>query len=210
MSDLTLSYPVRTLENQELLSAGTALTAETLNALISSKSVTHKKAPLLRHGTVKRDILEFVGIPPFETIYCTKEKITCLFEDLDAINIELPVLEAMDYFKQSDFYTYRHFLMVYAISTLLAKDLIPGYEDRIRLAKIGPTHDIGKSCVPIEVLKKTTPLTRAEKAMLDNHCLAGYVLLSYYLGDPGGVPSEGCHPRRVSDAYKRQAGLSYT
>ena len=70
-------------------------------------------------------------------------------------------------------------LTVLVLTTLLAPDLIPDSQDRMREAFASPIHDIGKICVPLEILKKDTPLTLAERRHLEHHTLAGAVLLTY-------------------------------
>jgi HD-GYP domain-containing protein (c-di-GMP phosphodiesterase class II) len=100
--------------------------------------------------------------------------------------------------------------MVFVLSTLLAKDLIPDYQECIRLSATGPTHDIGKICVPLPILKKTTPLTRAERSFIEHHATAGYVLLSYYYKDIQHLACKVAldhHERRDRSGYPRAIAL---
>ena len=181
MPRLTLQYPIRTLDNQLLFPPGTFLTKDTLDAVIySHKAYSYQTYPLLLYGSVKEDCLNFLSNPPYETIFSDKKQINDLLNVLEAVHLSIPVLQSLDYFKKDDFYTYAHILMVFALSTLLAKELIPDYQECIRLSATGPTHDIGKICVPLHILKKTTPLTKTERGFIEHHAAAGYVLLSYY------------------------------
>jgi len=181
MLRLTLQYPICTLDNQLLFPPGTFLTKETLDAVIySHRAYSYHTYPLLLYGSVKEDCLNFLSNPPYETIFSDKKQINDLLNVLEAVHLSIPVLQSLDYFKKDDFYTYAHILMVFALSTLLAKELIPDYEECIRLSATGPTHDIGKICVPLHILKKTTPLTKTERGFIEHHAAAGYVLLSYY------------------------------
>jgi HD-GYP domain-containing protein (c-di-GMP phosphodiesterase class II) len=123
---------------------------------------------------------------------------------LDTISLPVPVLQALDYFKQYDLYTYAHILMVFALSRLLAKDLIPDDRECIRLSATGPTHDIGKLCVPLPILRKATPLTRAEHDYLQHHSAAGYVLLGCYYKN---VRHLAC--RVALDHHERRDGSGY-
>ena len=68
----------------------------------------------------------------------------------------------------------------------------------------GPTHDFGKINIPLQVLKKTDPLTRTERSILEHHSLAGYVLLSYYLQDIHGFAF-----RVARDHHERNDGSGY-
>jgi HD-GYP domain-containing protein (c-di-GMP phosphodiesterase class II) len=96
--------------------------------------------------------------------------------------------------------------MVFALSTLLAKDLIPDYQECIQLSATGPTHDIGKICVPLHILKKTTPLTKTERGFIEHHAAASYVLLSYYYKDRQHLACKVAldhHERRDGSGYPR-------
>ena len=112
----------------------------------------------------------------------------------------------MDYFREKDFHTYRHMLIISALSTLIIHEIDPKNSHLLSegLAHFGPSHDIGKITVPIEILLKKTPLTRGEHDILTNHALAGYVLLSYYLKD------EQCYASLIArDHHERKNKSGY-
>jgi len=207
MPGLTLQHPIRTLDNQLLFPAGTLLTEETLNAVIDShRADSYQTSPLLLYGSVKGDCLNFLGSPPYTQIFSDKKQIHDLLNLIETVRFSIPILQSLDYFKQHDLFTYTHVLMVFALSTLLAKDLIPDYQECIRLSTTGPTHDIGKICVPLPVLRKTTPLTKRERSFLEYHASAGYVLLSYYFKDIQYLACKVAldhHERRDGSGYPR-------
>ena len=184
MLGVLLQHPIRTLDDQLLFRAGTLLTKETLDVLIdSARSYSYPTVPLLLYGSVKEDFLDFLSTSPFVTIFSDQKQINDLLSLFETVHFPIPVLQPLDYFKEHDFYTYAHVLMVFALSTLLAKDLIPDYQECIQLSATGPTHDTGKICVPLHILKKTAPLTKTERSFLEHHAAAGCVLLSYYYQD---------------------------
>ena len=207
MPRLTLQHPIRTLDNQPLFSAGALLTKETLDAVIAShRAERYQTCSLLSYGSVKEDCLSFLSIPPYTTIFSGKEQINGLLNLLETVHFSIPVLQSLDYFKQHDLYTYSHVLMVFVLSTLLAKDLIPDYQERVQLSATGPTHDIGKVCVPLQILKKTTPLTKTERSFLEHHAAAGYALLGYYYKNTQHLACEVAldhHERRDGSGYPR-------
>lgn len=207
MSYLTLLHPVNTLENHLLLPAGSVLSAEILDELISlNKATSQQTFSILQHGSVKQDLLYFISSPSYNVIFSEPEKIVGILNFIVSINLAIPFLQSLDYFKQHDFYTYRHILTVFALCTLLANDLMPDYQGRIQEAEAGPTHDFGKICVPISILKKSTPLTRTEKSILEHHSAAGYVLISYYLRDPKNISATVArdhHERKDGSGYPR-------
>lgn len=207
MSVLTLLYPVHTLDNRLLLPAGTVLSEETLDELISSSSTTsHETYCLLRYGSVKEDLLKFLSQPPYQGIFTDQQQISHLMNLTEGVHIVHPVLESLDYFRQQDLYTYRHILIVFALSTLLAEDLVSDYEIRIQEAAAGPSHDFGKVCVPIDILRKSDALTRTERGVLEHHSAAGYVLLSYYHQDTQNLTAKVArdhHERKDASGYPR-------
>jgi HD-GYP domain-containing protein (c-di-GMP phosphodiesterase class II) len=206
MPGLILQHPIRTLDNQLLFPAGTLLTEETLGAVIDShRAASYQTYPLLLYGSIQEDCLDFLSFPPCATIFQDRKQIDGLFNLLETVRFPIPILQSLDYFKQRDLFTYTHVLMVFALSTLLAKDLIPE-EESIRLSATGPTHDIGKMCVPLNILRKTTPLTRTERSFLEHHTAAGYGLLSYYYKNFRYLASAVAldhHERRDGSGYPR-------
>jgi HD-GYP domain-containing protein (c-di-GMP phosphodiesterase class II) len=206
MPGLTLQHPIHTLDNQLLFPSRALMTEETLNAVIDSHRVEYQTYPLLLYGSVREDCLNFLSKPPYTAIFQDKKQIHDLMNLIETVRFFIPILQSLDYFREHDLYTYTHVLMVFALSTLLAKDLIPDYHEYIRLSATGPTHDTGKICVPLNILKKTTPLTKTERGFLEHHAVAGYVLLSYYYKNTQHLACKVAfdhHERRDSSGYPR-------
>ena len=207
MSKIKLLHPVHTLDNLLLLPAGTVLSDETLGALLSSSETTVDKSyPLLAHGSVKEDLLNFLVSPPYHVIFDKLDQIANVINIMETANFALPILQSLDYFKLHDFYTYRHILVVFSLTVLMARDIFPSYRDLIQVIEAGPTHDFGKICIPLEILKKSDPLTLAERSILEHHAAAGFVLLSYYLRDtrnPAARVARDHHERRDCSGYPR-------
>jgi len=205
MPDLKLLYPVHTLDNKLLLPAGSVLSEDTLNSLISSNTDSpYQECSLLEYGSIKEDMLQFLMEPPYDVIFSGEQEISNLLIVIEKIKLILPVLHSLDYFKQHDFYTYRHILMVFALSTLLYIDLLSDSAEQLKGIAAGPTHDIGKICIPLNVLKKTTPVTKTELNKLKHHAIAGYVLLSYYLRDADHLLA-----RVARDHHEKRDGSGY-
>ena len=204
MPGLTLRHPIRTLDHQLLLPPGAVVTQETIDALIDFRRVDpYPSYSLLSYGSIKEDFLDFLSTPPYETIFLDKDRVDVL-KLLETTHFPIPILQSLDHFKQHDFHTYSHILMVFALSSLLARDLLADDEQCVRLFATGPTHDIGKVCVPLSILKKRTPLTQAERNFLEHHAAASYVLLSYYYQDTQHL---AC--RIALDHHERRDGSGY-
>ncbi|NIO48495.1 MAG: HD domain-containing protein [Candidatus Aminicenantes bacterium] len=204
MNTAKLDYPVHTLDNRLLLPAGKLLTSEALDELIATnKGTSYKTLPFLEYGTVYQDILRLLQKPPYHVIF-DELKSEIVLNLMKKINFIPPVLESLDYFKENDFYTYRHTLMVFAMSTIMARDLLEKSEDWIMEAMAGTIHDYGKICVPLQILEKSDPLTRTDRSILEHHTLAGFVLLSYFLQDRRSIAAQVArehHERRDGSGY---------
>ena len=205
MTDVVLSYPVFTLEDEQLLPAGTRLTPEVLDEIASAgKAPEAPHIRMLDHAMVADDLRRFCAQPPYDVIFADKEQLKILFQQMARLKLSRPLIDYLDYFRVEDFYTYQHTLTVFALSMLLALVLESDTETAVREAIGAPTHDFGKLCVPMPVLKKSEPLTLPEREQLEHHVLAGHVLLTYYTGNPlnpAAVAARDHHERRDASGY---------
>ena len=203
--ELTLQYPVHTLDGRLLLPAGTVLTGEVMKELASAgKDMQFQTHSLLEYGRVVKDIMGFLENPPYNTIFRDDELIIDLLQIMGRVRLALPALQSLDYFVHNDYYTYRHILMVFALATLLAKDLLENDEDQVAAVSSGPIHDMGKINIPLGILDKKTPLTETEHEVMKHHVLSGHVLLSYYSGS-----SESLAAKVARDHHERSNGSGY-
>jgi len=211
MPGISLQNPIITLDGQVLFPAGSLINEESLQSRIGSmgKQVLDS-CSLLGSGPFEADILSFLTPEPYSHIFSSPARIQVVLDELEKVSLPVPVTEALLYFRKNDYYTYRHFLQVFALSTLVARDLAIDEQSYRQLAATGPTHDIGKICVPISILQKQTPLTREEKALLNEHSTMGYVLMRYYSGNTEGLSSKVAlehHERRDGSGSPRGIDL---
>lgn len=213
MTELMIEYPVRAIDGRELLPARTVLSDENLQKMISGNRSPVLTGRLLEFGSIKSDILEFLDQDNYLSVFDSKETRLRLLARMLKVELPLPILESIYFFKEYDFYTYRHLLTVSALSTLLAECLV---KDRISMMDgvVGaPSHDIGKITVPVNILTKQTPLTSDEHKILKQHTLTGYVLLSHYFGDPENITARVArdhHERRDGSGYPRGIRIDNT
>jgi HD-GYP domain-containing protein (c-di-GMP phosphodiesterase class II) len=175
-----------------------------MEALSSGRTAAIKTCRLLDYQQIKADLLGFFVASPYDLIFQDARRQEELLEIAGDVILPEPVLESLYHFRKLDFYTYRHTLLVFALSIIIARELIDDRAALLQEVMAGPTHDIGKLCVPLEILTKETPLTKAEHAHLRHHAQAGYVLLSHYFQDPGILAAEVArdhHERRDGSGY---------
>jgi HD-GYP domain-containing protein (c-di-GMP phosphodiesterase class II) len=183
-----------------------------MDALIrSGKAEKPPFVPFLEHAAVRRDLLAYLREGPYGVILGDPLKVSFLMSLMGRVRLARPLLESLDFFRRNDPYTYAHVLKVFALTILVCQDLEWDYEDVIREATAGPLHDIGKLCVPLQVLRKTTPLRRAERALLEHHASAGFVLIGYYTGDRSAMAARVAlehHERRDGSGYPQGIPLT--
>jgi HD-GYP domain-containing protein (c-di-GMP phosphodiesterase class II) len=205
MNSLKLHYPVHAPGGKVLLPALFALTDTVLAELIDA--CPEKSFPYLKvtqYGNVAADLRKLYDTPPYDRIFSGPNRMKALGVLLDRVELPAPLLEIIGFFENSDFYTYRHLLVVFALSMLLAQDFINNPDELCVSAQACITHDLGKFCIPLAVLKKTALLGQDERHYLEHHSTAGYVLLSYFLKDP-------LHPAALTarDHHERCNGSGY-
>jgi HD-GYP domain-containing protein (c-di-GMP phosphodiesterase class II) len=208
---MTLRYPVSLPDGKELLPAGTPLSKAVLRELSSrAGGKRHPERHLFRHGTVRRDLQALIRRGAYRTIFGDAGECAGIFRMMERTRLPLPVLAALDYFRRKDPYTYGHSLRVFALSCLLMQRL--GRDSLRDMEEItaGPLHDIGKFCVPLDILRRSVPLRRSERDILEHHTLAGYALLTCYLGKSGESPAAVArdhHERKDGSGYPRRIRL---
>lgn len=208
MTTVKLDYAVYTLDDQMSLPIGTELTTAVMNELVASnKAVSYQEFSFLDYGTIHQDLLRLFQKPPYSIMFNQ----TVLLALMKSKRVIQPVLESLDYFKENDSYTYQHSLSVFAMSVTLSRVLLKEPDDWSRVLLAGATHDIGKTCVPLRMLKKTDPLIGADKRNLEHHALAGFVLLSFFLKDHQSFAAKVArehHERKDGSGYP--LGISLT
>jgi HD-GYP domain-containing protein (c-di-GMP phosphodiesterase class II) len=199
-----LAYAVTDLEDNLLLPAGTLLSRQVMETLASSEPGTTKTHRLLDCSQVRDDLLSYLSVPPYDVIVDHGGRHAALLGIAEAVHLPVTILRSFFRFRETDIYTYRHVLLVFALSSLIAREFIADKEKLLQEVIAGPTHDIGKLCIPQSILSKQTPLSKAEHEQLKHHALAGYVLLAYYFQDPDILAA-----RVARDHHERKDGSGY-
>jgi len=205
--DFTLPFAVRDLDGVELLSAGSRLDEATINDIAGMGRLKRfKTSCLLQHNSILSDMERFVSKDPYAFIFGGADGIRSHLMQFGEIPVPEPLLSALDVFRQKDFYTYRHSLVVFALTSFMMEKCYPSTLAERNILLVGPTHDVGKLIIPTEILQKKTPLTHRERQFLEFHSMAGFVLLCYYLGDqrhPAAHVALNHHERCNGSGYPR-------
>ena len=204
MLEYRLAYAVTDLEGNQLLPAGTQLTRQVMEDLAMRESGPIKSCRLLDFPPIQNDLLGYLSVPPYDVITSHDPNHAALLDIAGEVSVPETILNSFFRFRETDIYTYRHVLLVFALSIHIARELIGEKEKLLEEVIAGPTHDIGKLCIPPEILSKQTPLTKAEHEYLKHHALAGYVLLTYYFRDPDILAV-----RVARDHHERKDGSGY-
>lgn len=199
-----LANAVTDLDGNQLLSAGTQLTPKVMQDLAMREPGPLKSCRLLDFPPIKDDLLSYLTVPPYDVITSHDPNHATLLDIAGEVIVPETILNSFFRFRETDIYTYRHVLLVFALSIHIARELIGENEKMLEEVIAGPTHDIGKLCIPPEILSKQTPLTKAEHEYLKHHALAGYVLLTYYFRDPDILAA-----RVARDHHERKDGSGY-
>ena len=206
MKALILNYPVRTLDGIELFAAGSELSEETIQEARKQHPPGKREySYLLKHGSVFNDMLDLMAQPTYSAIYAGPTDRDTILALLKNCRVQPIVLASLDYFRRKDLYTYRHALMVFALSIMLARHLaLPGLDLEQEIIAAGPTHDLGKTCIPLSILTKSTALTLSDRRYLEHHTAAGFALLAWYSGDMHAPAA-----RIARDHHERFDGSGY-
>jgi HD-GYP domain-containing protein (c-di-GMP phosphodiesterase class II) len=204
MPEYRLAYAVTDLEDNQLLPAGTRLTRQVMQDLAVWESGPIKTFRLLDFKQIQDDLVGYLSVPPYDVITCHDAQLAALLDIAGEVHVPEAILKSFLRFRERDIYTYRHLLMVFALSVLIARELIGDREKLLQEVIAGPTHDIGKLCIPPAILTKKTPLSAVEHEYLKHHTLAGYVLLVYYFKDPDILAA-----RVARDHHERKDGSGY-
>jgi HD-GYP domain-containing protein (c-di-GMP phosphodiesterase class II) len=205
--DNPLPFAITDLEGKELLPSGTRLDEETVRFIAEQGSQKqYESKSLLKYGSTRSDLEFFISAEPYAFIFGGPSGIRAYLERISEVLVPLPILSALNDFKENEFYTYRHSLIVFALTSFMMEKSLPLRPLEKNALMVGPTHDLGKRFIPRNILNKGTPLTLKERSILEFHTIAGYILLSYYLGDPNHPAARVAfnhHERRNGSGYPR-------
>ncbi len=107
-----------------------------------------------------------------------KEFADSVNEIIDSVTRNRDALLLLSNIKAKDEYTYEHSVNVSILAAGITKALKMDKDEMFEYTLGAILHDIGKSKIPDEILKKQSPLTRSEYEVLKKHVELGVEILS--------------------------------
>jgi len=200
------SFAVHDIAGRKIVKKGEQLTPQLLSEI---RRTTPKPKPFIavcKDVALWKDIHEAIHHPPYKELFRELQKEEELMGIMGETKLSPFVIQVLSYFKELDTYTYWHSLHVFVLTAYMSLQMLSWPQGKNLISVLGPLHDVGKIEVPIEVLRKETPITRDEGRCLRHHALAGAVLLSYYEGSEnlsGSLVALDHHERRDGSGYPR-------
>lgn len=99
-------------------------------------------------------------------------------EIVDKINNCTDIVRGLQELKTESEYTYKHCVDVAILCGLMGRWLKASDRSLRHLVYAGFMHDIGKAKIPLDILNKPDKLTQKEFAVMKNHPLYGYEIIS--------------------------------
>jgi len=207
MKPVTLQIPVSDPQGRLLLPRGTVLTSAKLKSLCTRREGPERgQVSLLRCGTVRQDLELLLRAEPYRLIFGNPDAADTVLRLMERVRVPADLPSFLAHFKRHARETYYHTLRVTALTTLIGRVLLETVHDLTQGILAAVVHDFGKTCVPGALLEKPRPLTPPERGLLEQHTLAGFVLVSVLLGNPDGLPARAArdhHERRDGSGYPR-------
>lgn len=196
-------FPIYTHLGIEILPANTNLNG-TLISELQKSDIKREVCSSAYNTKLQKDIKRIFEKPFYEAIFRDKTTRDTIIDQLKRISFSNCIIDIIEYFKEYDLYTYEHFLSVYALSTHIYSLFLP--QSKIIEEPLGSLfHDIGKCSIPLDILKKETPLTFNEREYIKHHTLAGYALINYFFGEANtnnaDIIARDHHENKIGTGY---------
>jgi putative nucleotidyltransferase with HDIG domain len=124
-----------------------------------------------------------------------RDLVHLLVREVARSNVALAQILAL---KEYENLTYCHSVNVAILSLLLGRQLGLDEPAAMNLVEAGLLHDIGKTKVPLEIVKKPGALDRAERKMIESHTIFGAEILA---------ETPGVHPLTPTIALEHHRGF---
>ncbi|MCP4649144.1 MAG: HD domain-containing protein [PVC group bacterium] len=158
------------------------ITQALIEQVIRNSKCSNKKISLSKTSIIP-DFKTAINSDSYKTIFSDKNNLKTILSIMKSVQLNTSIIKELQAIKQTQPHTYKHILVVASLATKISLDLQNEGYDPVKTASVALAHDMGKSRIPLEILEKNTPLTRAEFKIIQTHPIIEYLLLSAYLKD---------------------------
>ena len=104
---------------------------------------------------------------------------------IDSLESDPTALTNLTRLKNYDEYTFNHSVNVSVLAIALGRHVGLDRQQLYSIGQAGMLHDLGKLCIPKEILNKPGRLTPEERQIMEGHAVEGFISISRKLGMSG-------------------------
>ncbi len=200
-----IHYPIYDISGKLLLQSSQEI-SQLLIEKITKKSIIVSQKIELSHTAIISDLAAGMNSEDYKIMFANLQDYQEIIKIAANTKIAHTLVEELNKMKETFFSNYTHILMVTALAIKITLDLKTKKLDPYKIAKIGLTHDIGKSRLPHDILEKKGPLTNEEFKIIQTHPIIDYLLSSYYLRNAKSLTANTSlshHERLDGSGYPR-------
>ena len=176
-------HTIYNIDGKLLVEAQQKIT-KTLITKISKQTPYETRTVILAQTDIHKDIKTALDEGIYKVIFSPSYIKKQVLDIVARTEFSLKIVKELERIRAFFPSTYRHLLVVAALSIRISLDLMEEGYDPEKVSEIGFVHDLGKSRIPINILQKKTALTNDEFKLIQKHPLIDYILLSHYLNNP--------------------------
>lgn len=203
--DIPLTVPMEVVDafGTRVVDAGSELTPAVMEEICGRGTFAGTCRVSLKGSRLRKDMEGLIQKGPlFPRLFLPGrlEAILTLYDNLRV----LPVLfEEFELMRSRSAYVYQHTLRTAALTASLAMDLY-GADKAPLIGYTALTHDLGMARLPDDILHQDIGPDRQKRRLLYGHTVAGFALLSYYLGS-----TQYGNCRAALEHHERGKGVGY-
>ncbi len=201
---MKLLSDLKDIQGRLIARAGRKMNRTLIQEVIAKGKSLQKKLTRLNLPFFLKDVERVMDEPVYRQMFQPPSHHTRVIQIIKKAKIQSSLFREIVRLRRTSFYTYRHFLLIGALSAKISMDLRGRGYDPQKAFVMGLTHDLGKTRLPRALLNKKTALSSNEYKILHSYPHASLLLLRYYLGKSG---TEAC--RVAYDHHEKLDGSGY-
>jgi HD-GYP domain-containing protein (c-di-GMP phosphodiesterase class II) len=187
-----------------IVQKGEIVTSETIKEIAQKSPRGSTRMIPLKESTFFKDFFSVLNEEKYQIVFDREDVKAWVLDLVGKIILTTELIQELEFFKNKDYYSYRHILMTTAMTARMMNDLYHDPAIALVAASISLTHDLGKSRVPLDILQSSKKLTYDEKLYILEHPWTSALLLTYYTGE-----SEAIHSLVSCNHHEKMDGSGY-